>query len=256
VIVSPLPGRPTGAIRDALLSHGWEGVLAAETSAALECWGYHLEGLDPDQVEALMQTGPRFGLDVLTGADWAVLTGTRSRLSAMARSWSLPEPLRPLVVPIGQALPADPATVWVVRDGPVEVAERGLIIGVDVAPERYVACRYGRDDLATMAARAEAQSLGLVIRATDAAAPTAQLALALDETIRLGMTQERIALDPAWAPGSPDPGAARALGRPIVCATNDPVQAALAWERGARIFETGAPEVVRAALDTAWALGA
>jgi len=256
VIVTPLPGRSPGAIRDALLSHGWEGVLAAESAAALESWGYHITGLRHDQVEAVLQAGPRFGLEVLTGDDWAVLTGSRSRLSAMARSWHLPEPLRPLMVPIGQGLPADTPAFWLIKGGPVEAAERPLLIGIDLAPDGFIACRPGHEDLAAIAQRVESEGLGLLLRATDPVSPSVQLAAALDAANRHGVTPERIALDPAWGPGAPDLGLIRALGRPIVCATDDPVQAVMAWERGARIFETSAPEILGPALARAQALGA
>jgi hypothetical protein len=255
VIVTPLPGRPIGAIRDALLSHGWEGVLAAETAAGLEACAFHLTALSPDQLEALLQVAPRFGLELLTGDDWALLAGGRSRFSAMARSWTLPEPLRPLAAPIGLGLPADAPTLWLVGDGPLEVGDEPLFLQESARP-RFLDCRLDQDDLAIVAPHAEADDLGLVLVATEARHPVAQCANALDQAIRLGVQPERTAIDPGWTPGGLDFGRLRSLGRPVLCRTDDPVTAVVAWGHGARIFETSDRETLAGALARALALGA
>ena len=89
----PLAGRPEDAVRDALLSHGWEGDLCRTTADGLESLAYHLTQLDGSTLEALVTTGARLGIDVVTGDDWALLAGPRARLSALARPWIVPEPL-------------------------------------------------------------------------------------------------------------------------------------------------------------------
>ena len=255
MIVTPLPGRPIRAIRDALLSHGWEGVLATETAGGLEACAFHLTALSPDQLEALLQVAPRFGLELLTGDDWALLAGGRSRFSAMARSWTLPEPLRPLAAPIGLGLPADAPTLWVVGDGPLEVGDEPLFLP-ESARSRFVECRLDQDDLSSVAPQAERQGLGLVLVATAARHPVAQCSDALDQAIRLGVQPERTAIDPGWMPGALDLGRLRALGRPVLCRTDDPVTAVVAWGHGARIFGTGDRATIAGALARAAALGA
>lgn len=254
MIVTALPGRSSTAIRDALLSHGWEGVLAGETAGGLEPCAYHLAGLAPDQVEALLQVAPRYGLELLTGDDWAILTGGRSRFSAMARSWSLPEPLRPLAVPIGLGLPADPATAWIVAGGAIELGDSPVFIAPADAGSRFLECRLGDDDLAAVAARADAGGLGLLLTATDTARPATQGSRAVDELVALGIAPERAALDPGWVSGALDLGQLRALGRPLVCSGDDAVTAVLAWQRGARLFRAQAA-ILRDALARAAALG-
>jgi hypothetical protein len=51
------------AVRDALLSHGWEGEAAEAATAGLESWTHQLKGLTPEQIESLLRAAPRFGVD-------------------------------------------------------------------------------------------------------------------------------------------------------------------------------------------------
>ena len=255
MIVQVLPGRPSGAIRDALLSHGWEGVLASETAAALEPWTYHLSALEDAQVEALLQSAPRYGLELLTGDRWAVLTGSRSRLSAMARSWHLPEVLREVAVAIGRGLPADTPESWLVGTGPVALGDDPVLLGVDVAEGAVVTCEAGDAMLRTQLEQAAVASLGVVLAAPDARTAHEQLARGMETVLAAGLEPERVALDPGWVAGAPDLATFRAFGRPLACRVDDAVTAVLAWERGARIFRTADPAVVREAIARARALG-
>lgn len=256
MIVQVLPGRPTGAIRDALLSHGWEGVLATETAAALEPWAYHFTALEEPQVEALLQAAPRYGLELLTGADWAILTGSRSRLSAMARSWHLPEVLREVAIAMGRGLPADSPDSWLVGTGPVPLGDGPVLLGDDVPEDAFVACDAADALLGTRLQQAAADSLGVLLLASDPHAAHQELAGAMDAVLAAGLEPERVALDPGWVAGGPDFATFRAFGRPLVCGVDDAVTAVLAWERGARIFRTADPAAVREALARAHSLGA
>jgi hypothetical protein len=199
VIATPLPGRPIRAIRDALLSHGWEGALAVETAGGLEACAYHLTGMGPDELEALLQVAPRFGLEVLTGEDWAILAGGRSRFSAMARSWSLPEPSGRWRSRSG-GLPADPATVWVTGDGAVEVGDEPLFLEAAGSGSRFVACRLGQDDLPGLAPAGGGWGRGLVLIAT-AATHLADSVPGARSGRPARRQPERVAVDPAGAPG-------------------------------------------------------
>lgn len=256
MIVQPLPGRSTGAIRDVLLSHGWEGVLATETAAALEPWAYHFAALDDAQVEALLQAAPRYGLELLTGADWAILTGSRSRLSAMARSWHLPEVLREVAVSIGRGLPADAPDSWLVGTGPVALGDSTVVLGVDVPEAAFVTCDAADAMLGARLQQSAAGSLGVLLVASDPHAAHQELAGAMDAVLAAGLEPERVALDPGWVPTAPDLATFRAFGRPLACRVDDAVTAVLAWERGTRIFRTANPAMVREAIARAQALGA
>ncbi len=59
------------AVRDALRSHGWEEALAATAAGGLSPLAFHLTGLDPGALEALVRHAGDLGLEVVTGDDWA-----------------------------------------------------------------------------------------------------------------------------------------------------------------------------------------
>ncbi|NOT07010.1 MAG: hypothetical protein HOP28_02280, partial [Gemmatimonadales bacterium] len=48
----PLGGRPESAVRDALLSHGWEGELCRSTADGLESLAYHLTELHDETLQS------------------------------------------------------------------------------------------------------------------------------------------------------------------------------------------------------------
>ncbi len=150
----PLAGRPEAAVRDALLSHGWEGDLCRTTADGLEALAYHLTGAEAQTLEALVTAGSRLGVDVITGDDWALLAGPRARLSALARPWTSPEPLIELAAALGHALPSEDPRVWQTARGPLSL-ERPLLLGIlNVTPDSFSdGGRYNTVDLAL--ARAE-----------------------------------------------------------------------------------------------------
>ena len=137
MIVAPLGGRPEDTVRVALLSHGWEGDLARSTADSVEVLAFHLTRLESATLEALVTSGSRLGLDVITGEDWALLAGPRARLSALARPWTSPPPLIELATLLGHALPADDPVLWQTARGPIEL-DRPAIVGiVNVTPDSF-----------------------------------------------------------------------------------------------------------------------
>ena len=135
--VVPLPGRSEDAVRVALLSHGWEGELSRTTAEGLESLAFHLTQLEPVTLEALVHTGSRLGLDIITGDDWALLAGPRARLSALARPWTSPEPLVELATALGHALPAEDPLLWQTARGPISL-DRPVLIGIlNVTPDSF-----------------------------------------------------------------------------------------------------------------------
>ena len=133
----PLAGRTEDAVRNALLSHGWEGDLSRTTADSLELLAYHLTDAEPATLEALVRTGSRLGVDVITGDDWALLSGPRARLSALARPWTGPEPLAEFAAALGHALPSDDPRSWHTARGPVSL-EQPVIIGIlNLTPDSF-----------------------------------------------------------------------------------------------------------------------
>jgi dihydropteroate synthase len=149
VSATPLALHSPGAVRETLQSHGWEGGLAATAAGGLAPLAVHLTGMDQGALEALVRFAGSLGLEVLTGDTWAVLAGSRSRLGAFARPWTVPEPLADAAVQVGLALPADPPETWrtarrlVPLEGPVLVgilnvtpdsfSDGGRFTGIDAA---------------------------------------------------------------------------------------------------------------------------
>ena len=133
----PLAGRPEDAVRDALLSHGWEGDLSRTTAAGLESLAYHLTQLDAATLETLVATGGRLGLDVVTGENWALLAGPRSRLAALARPWTAPESLVELAAALGHALPGDEPLRWQTAAGPIALDRPVLVSILNVTPDSF-----------------------------------------------------------------------------------------------------------------------
>ena len=137
MIVAPLGGRPEDTVRVALLSHGWEGELARTTADSVEVLAFHLTRLEAATLEALVTSGSRLGLDVITGDDWALLAGPRARLSALARPWTSPAPLVELATLLGHALPAEDPLIWQTARGPI-VLDRPAIVGIlNVTPDSF-----------------------------------------------------------------------------------------------------------------------
>lgn len=99
-------------ITSALLSHGWEGVRAQEAAGGAETLALHATGVSPEILPALVQVAGRLGLEILTGEEWAVLLGARSRLAVFARPWSLPGELAEFAIATARMLPGDPPPEW------------------------------------------------------------------------------------------------------------------------------------------------
>jgi dihydropteroate synthase len=136
VIVTPLSGR-SSAVRDALLSHGWEGDLARLAVGGLERAAFHVTGIDTTVVEAMLPLASRLGLELVTGDDWLILSGGRARLGAFARPWVQPEAVQALATAVGLALPAESEPTWRLASGSIAI-NRAVIVGViNVTPDSF-----------------------------------------------------------------------------------------------------------------------
>jgi dihydropteroate synthase len=137
VNVTPLALHSPRAVRDALRSHGWEESLADTAADGIHAAAFHLTGLDQGALEALVFFAGSLGLEVLTGDSWAILAGSRSRLSALARPWTVPEALTQVAVGVGMALPPQLPTTWQTLRGSVFL-DRPIILGIlNVTPDSF-----------------------------------------------------------------------------------------------------------------------
>jgi dihydropteroate synthase len=137
VIGTPLALHSPGAVRQALRSHGWDEGRAAAAAGGIHPLAIHLTDLDQGALEALVHVAGGLGLEVLTGEGWAVLAGSRSRLSAFARPWTVPEPLAGAALAVGLALPAEAPQVWRTARGAVAL-DRPVLMGIlNVTPDSF-----------------------------------------------------------------------------------------------------------------------
>ncbi len=135
--VTPLALHSSRAVREALCSHGWEAELAENASVGIETAAFHLTALDQGAIEALVPFAGGLGLEVVTGDSWAIVAGSRSRLSVLARPWSVPESLREVAQGISLVLPAEPVTRWQTARGEVSL-EHAVLVGIlNVTPDSF-----------------------------------------------------------------------------------------------------------------------
>jgi dihydropteroate synthase len=99
--------------------------------------GVHVTGLGADAIETMLVLAPRLGLELVTGDDWILLAGGRSRLGAFARPWLQPEAVRELAHAIGVAMPAEAPPVWQHARGALTM-DRPYILGIlNVTPDSF-----------------------------------------------------------------------------------------------------------------------
>jgi dihydropteroate synthase len=137
VTVTPLAARSPRAVLEVLRAHGWDAGRAATAAGGIDPLAFHCAGLAPDILEALVPFAGTLGLEVLTGDDWALLAGSRARLSAFARPWLAPPALTQLALDLAQAMPAEPATAWRTARGLVAL-DRPVLMGIlNVTPDSF-----------------------------------------------------------------------------------------------------------------------
>jgi dihydropteroate synthase len=137
VNVTPLALHTPRAVRDALRSHGWEEALAESAAGGIQAAAFHLTGLDQGAIEALVPFAGGLGLEVLTGDSWAILAGSRSRLSALARPWTVPQALTEIAAGIGLAMPGESPGTWQTARGPLALDQPILVGILNVTPDSF-----------------------------------------------------------------------------------------------------------------------
>jgi dihydropteroate synthase len=137
VTVTPLALHSPRAARELLRAHGWDDGSAFAAAGGIHPLAFHLTGLDQDALEALVRHGGSLGLEVLTGDGWAILAGSRARLSAFARPWLVPPALAQVAIDVGLAMPAEPPDVWHTARGPVPLDAPVLMGILNVTPDSF-----------------------------------------------------------------------------------------------------------------------
>ncbi|HSR15150.1 MAG TPA: hypothetical protein VLL51_05330, partial [Gemmatimonadales bacterium] len=120
-----------------------------------------------------------------------------------------------------------------------------------VVPGDYLECRPAASDTGAAAAEARAAGTGLLLSFGSPAEALDHLERALGAAHLAALDPVCMAVDPGWGPGRGEHDLARfrAFGVPLVTTTDHPAVAAMAWERGCRLFRTGAAAEVLAALE-------
>jgi dihydropteroate synthase len=137
VNVTPLALHSPKAVRDALSAGGWDEGLAANAATGSHPLAFHLTDLDQQALEALVHFAGTLGLDVLTGDTWAILAGSRSRLSAFARPWLVPAALAEAASRVGMAMPAELPEVWETARGSIALDAPVIAAILNVTPDSF-----------------------------------------------------------------------------------------------------------------------
>jgi dihydropteroate synthase len=124
-------------VRDALRRRGWAEGLAADAASGFAPLALLLSDIPSETLEALVPYAGRLGLDVLTGDGWAVLAGSRARLGALARPWTVPPALAELATQVGGALPGDPPASWRIAGGAIALDQPVVFGIVNVTPDSF-----------------------------------------------------------------------------------------------------------------------
>lgn len=137
MIARRLPLHSPRAVQEALVARGWDSGRADAAAGGMPAAAIELSGLDDSTILALLQHAGALGLDLLTGPDWAIVAGSESRLSALARPWVVPPPLAEVAEAVGLRLLPDPPEVWVTRTGSIAL-DRPVIAGIlNLTPDSF-----------------------------------------------------------------------------------------------------------------------
>lgn len=120
-----------------LSGHGWDVPRAEAAAAGLGPVVVVVAGLGPQTIEALQRWNLKMGIDLLTGDGWALLAASASRISALARPWTVPPELSELATAVGLALPATAPAYWPTRRGTISLAQPVIVGIVNVTPDSF-----------------------------------------------------------------------------------------------------------------------
>jgi dihydropteroate synthase len=137
VIGRPLAAHSPRAVREVLLRYGWNEVRADAAAGSVEPVVVLLEELPESTIEALLAFNRQIGLDLLTGEGWVLLAGSRSRLAAFARPWTLSPELAGVATAVGQALPGERPQSWQTGRGVLPLTGPVLLGILNLTPDSF-----------------------------------------------------------------------------------------------------------------------
>ena len=133
----PIATDRPGALTAILRSRGWDAPRAEAAADGLGPLALYVTEVSAAALEALVRWNAKAGLDILTGDGWAVVAGSRSRVSALARPWTMPEELAEVAVKIGMAIPPDAPGALVTARGPIP-CDKPVIVGIlNLTPDSF-----------------------------------------------------------------------------------------------------------------------
>jgi dihydropteroate synthase len=116
-------------VAEALRQRGIDEVRADAAAGGMTAAAIELSGLDEATLLALVHHAGTLGIEVITGADWAVLGGTSARLGALARPWVVPPPLAEIATQVGLLLLPEAPARWLTARGPLQL-DRPIVVGI------------------------------------------------------------------------------------------------------------------------------
>lgn len=134
---TPLGGASEPAVRRLLEARGWDPGRAETAADGLRSQTILLSEIDQGTLEALVRHAGSLGIDVLTGEAWALVSGSRARLSALARPWGGPPELAPLAVSLATAVGPELPTRWSTGRGIISLDTPFIVGIVNVTPDSF-----------------------------------------------------------------------------------------------------------------------
>ena len=137
-MASLLASRDPGAIREALVRRGMDEASAASTASGLHPVTVFLDKLSTESTEALTGAALVQGIDVVSGDNWAAISGSTSRIAGFARSAAEVLP-GALARDIGECLRtvSEPQHIWRTGRGSLPV-DRPIVVGIlNVTPDSF-----------------------------------------------------------------------------------------------------------------------
>jgi len=130
--------RDTEVIREALVRRGIPEGKAASIVAGLTFLSVLLDSLTPEDIEQIKKLAFQRGLDIVAGDDWALLSGSESRLAALTRSAGSGLSLR-VVEQLAAFLQQDRTStnLWHTSRGPISIGKPFVVGILNVTPDSF-----------------------------------------------------------------------------------------------------------------------
>ena len=137
MIARSLPTHSPRAVVEALCQRGVDEARADAAAGGMTAAAIELSDLDEPTLLALVHYAGTLGIEVVTGADWAILGGTAARFGALARPWVVPPLLAEIATSVGLLLVPEAPTHWLTARGPIQL-DRPVVVGIlNLTPDSF-----------------------------------------------------------------------------------------------------------------------